>query len=187
MRKVALALAGIAALAGASVANAAVTVTSATNLNTPNPFTDSLAVQVVGTTTTINFGQNTEPNGSFDGSFTFTNPTGGLYTVLVGSSTPGVTFSSSSLVGISGTVGSYPLSGAGTNVMQLPQTLIGPGSFMFSFAGDNTNESGVVNGNITIMQAPIPEPASWAMMIIGFGAIGWTLRRRRRLALAQIA
>ena len=28
--------------------------------------------------------------------------------------------------------------------------------------------------------AAIPEPASWAMMLIGFSAVGSTLRRRRR-------
>ncbi len=28
--------------------------------------------------------------------------------------------------------------------------------------------------------APVPEPATWAMMLIGFGAIGVSLRRRRR-------
>jgi hypothetical protein len=31
---------------------------------------------------------------------------------------------------------------------------------------------------------PVPEPASWAMMIAGFGAIGAALRRRRALATA---
>lgn len=39
--------------------------------------------------------------------------------------------------------------------------------------------------NLTIRQVPdrttgaVPEPASWAMMIVGFGAIGGALRRRR--------
>lgn len=28
--------------------------------------------------------------------------------------------------------------------------------------------------------SPVPEPATWAMMILGFGAIGWSLRRNRR-------
>jgi len=33
----------------------------------------------------------------------------------------------------------------------------------------------------------VPEPATWAMMLFGFGAIGLTIRRRRRLQSAQIA
>jgi len=28
----------------------------------------------------------------------------------------------------------------------------------------------------------VPEPATWAMMIAGFGGVGWTLRRRRGMA-----
>jgi hypothetical protein len=33
----------------------------------------------------------------------------------------------------------------------------------------------------------VPEPASWALMLLGFGAIGAAMRRRRGLALAQMA
>ena len=33
-------------------------------------------------------------------------------------------------------------------------------------------------------RAPVPEPGTWAMMIMGFGAAGALLRRRRTLALA---
>jgi hypothetical protein len=29
----------------------------------------------------------------------------------------------------------------------------------------------------------VPEPATWAMMILGFGAIGWSVRRGRKSAL----
>lgn len=35
---------------------------------------------------------------------------------------------------------------------------------------------------------PAPEPATWAMMILGFGAVGYAARRKRRIvALQQIA
>lgn len=34
---------------------------------------------------------------------------------------------------------------------------------------------------------PIPEPATWAMMLMGFGAAGFALRRKRRTLLAQMA
>jgi len=33
----------------------------------------------------------------------------------------------------------------------------------------------------------VPEPATWAMMLLGFGAVGFAMRRRQRPALAQIA
>lgn len=33
---------------------------------------------------------------------------------------------------------------------------------------------------------PVPEPATWAMMLLGFGLIGWAIRRDRRTA-AQLA
>ena len=41
-----------------------------------------------------------------------------------------------------------------------------------------------VNGNYV---GDVPEPATWAMMLLGFGAIGVAMRRRPKLALAQIA
>ena len=34
---------------------------------------------------------------------------------------------------------------------------------------------------------PVPEPASWAMMLVGFTGIGFAMRRRRKLGLLQIA
>ena len=36
-------------------------------------------------------------------------------------------------------------------------------------------------------QAAVPEPATWGMMLLGFGAMGMAMRRRRRPVLAQVA
>ena len=33
----------------------------------------------------------------------------------------------------------------------------------------------------------VPEPATWAMMLMGFGAVGYSIRRRRKTTLAQVA
>jgi hypothetical protein len=45
-------------------------------------------------------------------------------------------------------------------------------------------------GNVLISGlalTPVPEPSSWAMMLVGFGLIGFTMRRRRARGSAQIA
>ena len=45
-------------------------------------------------------------------------------------------------------------------------------SFAVTVRDTNTGASTVL--------APVPEPASWAMMLVGFAAIGWSLRSARR-------
>ena len=48
--------------------------------------------------------------------------------------------------------------------------------------------NGSYGGNATfIPTAAVPEPATWAMMLFGFGAMGFALRRRRQPVLAQLA
>jgi hypothetical protein len=42
----------------------------------------------------------------------------------------------------------------------------------------------VEGGQLFLLSAPVPEPASWAMMIAGFGVIGLAARRRRAVAVA---
>ena len=49
----------------------------------------------------------------------------------------------------------------------------------------NMSTAGSISGNTTFY--PVPEPATWALMLLGFGGIGLAMRRRRRPALAQVA
>ena len=49
----------------------------------------------------------------------------------------------------------------------------------------NMSTAGNISGNATFY--PVPEPATWALMLLGFGGIGLAMRRRRRPALAQVA
>jgi hypothetical protein len=48
--------------------------------------------------------------------------------------------------------------------------------------------NGSYGGNLTFTPTAVPEPATWAMMLLGFAGIGWQLRRKRsNAALAQFA
>lgn len=44
-----------------------------------------------------------------------------------------------------------------------------------------------VDFTVTITSAPIPEPASWAMLIVGFGVVGMAMRRGRVVGLPESA
>jgi hypothetical protein len=50
-----------------------------------------------------------------------------------------------------------------------------------------TDGQGVSNAQIFATGGAVPEPATWAMMLLGFGGIGTAMRRGRKPALAQIA
>jgi hypothetical protein len=52
-----------------------------------------------------------------------------------------------------------------------------PGAFFKEFKQVDFSPAGL---------PPIPEPASWAMMILGFGGVGGVLRSRRRLSAATL-
>jgi hypothetical protein len=65
----------------------------------------------------------------------------------------------------------------------------------FNFTGDAVGNVSYLELNSTVNAFemdnlainPVPEPATWALMLLGFGGIGMALRRRRKPALAQLA
>jgi hypothetical protein len=66
-------------------------------------------------------------------------------------------------------------------------------NFFMSYLSPNGqpfSAAGLATVSITRVESPVPEPATWAMMIGGFGLIGGALRRRRAatpaLALAAV-
>jgi len=65
------------------------------------------------------------------------------------------------------------------------------GDFQFSelnLDGQLINTAGAIQfvsgSTLTYTPPPVPEPATWAMMLLGFGAIGASMRLRRRRAVA---
>lgn len=67
------------------------------------------------------------------------------------------------------TIGPILLSGVANDF------ILGPGLYALHFIGTTTRASSY-SGTIDI--APIPEPATWALMVAGIAAVGSTMRRR---------
>ena len=61
---------------------------------------------------------------------------------------------------------------------------VGPGFFTLTLAGLATTDTSLppsnpsIGGTASFSAAVVPEPATWALFILGFGAIGGALRRR---------
>jgi hypothetical protein len=124
-----------------------------------------------------NFGSVSEVvNGSFDYDFTFVVPLSGIagssLTSVKVQSLPGLVFTSLTFNGTA-----------------LQQTMFGN---VQQFARDNvpvlagTQHFGVVGSghggfgaDVSYSPGGVPEPASWALMILGFGGLGAVLRRKR--------
>src|SRR3954451_14502181 len=182
MRKLLLGAVGAAALAlSPTAANAAVSIVggSVVNLSVPTPTVSPNGL-------TINFGQG--PIGATQGgSFQFLTDTSAyLSNIQVGTSTSGETITGASLTGAGlGAVVFTFFHNGNNNGMTASDIFLNAGTtYTFSFTGSGNNAA-AVTGNISL--TPVPEPATWAMMLVGFAGIGMAVRRRRQPALAQVA
>lgn len=170
-------LATAAALAlGSTPASAAVVIVggSVVNLAVPTPTVSSTGL-------TINFGQ--EPIGAAqNGAFSF-NTDGSAYlaNILVGTSTTGETITSASLTGPGlGLVTFTPFTvGNNTGLAASNISLLASSTYNFAFTGSG-NITAAVTGSVSL--TPVPEPATWGMMVLGFGGIGMTIRRNRKVS-----
>ena len=54
-------------------------------------------------------------------------------------------------------------------------SLAAPGSVSFYLFDDNLSDN---SGGVSLAVAAVPEPATWAMLITGFGMVGFAARRR---------
>jgi hypothetical protein len=77
-----------------------------------------------------------------------------------------------------GSVGDPSITGAYSSTQSY--TLSGPGIAYVVFSTDADNFAGdnLLMDNVSLT---VPEPASWALMLVGFGGLGAALRLGRRL------
>jgi hypothetical protein len=59
----------------------------------------------------------------------------------------------------------------------------GPATFSFVFNGGGVTAADFAIDRVYV-QAAVPEPATWAMMLVGFGGIGYAMRRRPKVKAA---
>jgi hypothetical protein len=204
MRKLMYGLAGASALAMASAANATLVIAAPTTVTTVTaPSTPDGGIHV---TFSYNDTHTTTP---FEELVTFVNNLSGFYGMGVQSTASltstgidaatDVDFSSVFLtaacpiLGAPATCSGLPhivdFANLGTDVSENFSTaglFLAPGSYTIHIQGTRGNASSF-DGNLSFVAGTqLPEPATWALMILGFGAVGWQLRRRRPV-LAQAA
>ena len=179
MRKLLLGVVSASALAFGSAAGAVVTVDSSTMVIS-GPTT-------VADTTTIGFTEAQLSSPTFMENVVFTNTLAGLYSITLTTSSPQIDFTSAVLSGLGGPFGLIEIDDDGTNeYWRLANPVqLGASQYTLTINGNNSG-AGSLGGSITIRPA-VPEPATWAMMLIGFGAVGFAMRRRRTPVLAQVA
>jgi len=121
--------------------------------------------------------------GAFTDVFTFTpSATAGssVWGSLVNTSFSGVasiTFTSADLNGTALTTGALPLGPVSYNFATLlPATVSGP--LTLTIHGENTG-GGSYGGDINLTLAPVPEPATYGMMLGGLGLLGFMAWRKK--------
>ncbi len=80
-------------------------------------------------------------------------------------------------------IGNFEIFGTGAGVgefFDLTVTASGIKSFRIYQPAFNGGADGVILDNFAFTSGTVPEPASWAMLIAGFGLTGAAMRRRRK-------
>jgi hypothetical protein len=183
MRKVVVSLVAAAALCGASAANAAITIVDQSvgdiTVGTPD---NTTIPNFVNFDTTTNIATTVNPW------FDFKNDQTGSYIFDLTSSTRDATITLEQVLSDGATVVVDEVHGTGRFLELDSSVLLADTTYRFTYTFNTPDGGGTVSGNASFYTAAVPEPATWAMMLLGFGGIGFAMRRRRTgMALAQIA
>ena len=178
----AYAVAAAAAFAAVPATAATVTYTTGTNIVlTYEPVTDTwdgaFRYRVLNATPGA-------PNGNFTANFTFLSPINGLGSatssnvIVSGMAGTNIDFTGAFLNGNAGVVINF--GNASTAWVFDAPVLFGLNNLSFTGVlnpGGNQTGDALATGSLTIA-AVVPEPATWALFILGFGTVGHTMRRR---------
>jgi hypothetical protein len=125
---------------------------------------------------------NGNPTGpcAFTDTINFTTPSGFqlLNSTLSASETADpLTFISFSSITLNGVSFEQVATGTADFYRLFNQVLVSGGNNVINIAG-TTGGDAAYSGTLTFAAA-VPEPSTWAMMLLGFGAIGFSMRRKR--------
>jgi len=169
-------------LTGSVAATALLTSAGAANAAVVFDNIDQLLLNLAGAEF---FGANlTNEPGAFQHVFEFELSQAGVAnssvtTILLGGND--IDFGSISLDGFAFTQTGFD--GGGAENWELGTVALAAGTHQITVDGSvvGTSQDGSYSGVLNVVTAVIPEPASWAMMILGFGGVGAAVRQRRRL------
>jgi hypothetical protein len=169
-----------AAIGGAAAANAT---DYGVGFNGPEYFLITPSNTDIFTAPVINavFGINYSGVSSFDDTINFTIPqngfgTGSVTSTFVFNTSNLLTFSSILFNGTPLDITSTPTSSGAS--IAVPITIFANQLNTIQFVGSVTGSAGF-SGTAQFVAAAVPEPATWAMMVVGFGVIGAACRRSR--------
>lgn len=191
MKRLLSGLLAVAAVALPAAANA-----TPVTLSGGSTFPQIAGPTTSGSTTTVTFGDNSVSGGFSEFLNFFTD--GSPVKISGSSSSDGVVFTNATLTGGGSSYGvcsgaittdCFVLGAIGdtfhfgtSNALSLAANI----PYTFTLTG-NAPQGGAVTGNLSV-NSGVPEPGTWGLMLLGFGGIGFSLRRKRSVPkLLQLA
>jgi hypothetical protein len=183
MKKILLAAAGAASVFAMTPAHAAAVIQPTTVQNRLDPGANGAF--------SIGF-SDADLAASFTETLTFTTDMAGTLAVSLTTASSSLDFTNVFLSG-TGITSTFNFGGNTFTGIQIPQVLANPetlfreinlasaGTFTLNINGVSRAADAGFGGSVSM--SAVPEPATWAMMLFGFGAVGYSMRGRRKIGL----